>query len=324
MILKRTFGRRHPTRGSHRNFSLATWLAVVVLSSWLPALAADSFAADSASNSKGKEPPKSTQAAPSEGSAVPSKTDKTPFSENLQGAPASTTKTEPAAAKNGEPAAATKNGEPAAATRGEPPAATTDGAEDGSTGEQPAASGEGQPAAGVQQKPPLSPEVQPVATVKIPPGKLAVAIILPNFEQFHRAFHQYGREYSNRRLSATESLIRAKLQKNGCYIISEEVAHATSAMIMEVYLRRAAVATNLIARGYQINGGISRYKRTPGRIVRIGYNSLGQFDQLYSVDDFEMKALMIADVFLDRTNPIRKGLAASAGGKKPAKKGKKG
>lgn len=198
---------------------------------------------------------------------------------------------------------------------GEPPASgdtQASGAGESNT------TGEGQP----QPKPlPLSPEIQKLPTVKIPPGKLPVAILLPNFEQFHRAFTKHGREYTNRRLSATEALVRAKLQGNGCFIITEEAAHALSQYVIEVYLTRAKTSINLMAHGYQINGGLSRYRRTPGRLVRIGYNSLGEFDQLYSVDDFESKVLMLTDVFLDRTKEIRKKVAASAK-KTPAQKGR--
>lgn len=118
-------------------------------------------------------------------------------------------------------------------------------------------------------------------------------------------------------------MMRAKLQKNGCYVISEEAAHATSQMVIEIYLTRAKTSLNLMAHGYQINGGISRYKRTPGRLVRIGYNSLGEFDQIYGLDDFESKSLMLTDVFLDRTKNIRK-VVAQGGKKAPARKGKKG
>lgn len=187
-------------------------------------------------------------------------------------------------------------------------------------------SGAGEPAAGGAQQPqpkplPLIPEIQKLPAIKIPPGQLPIAILLPNFEQFHRAFTKHGREYTNKRLSATEALVRAKLQKNGCYIISEEAAHSLSQYVLEVYLTRAKTSLNLLAHGYQINGGLSRYRRTPGRLVRIGYNSLGEFDQLYSVDDFETKVLMITDVFLDRTKEIRKRVAAGAK-KTPAKKGK--
>lgn len=203
----------------------------------------------------------------------------------------------------------------AQAGSGEPGA--TGNSEQSGSGE-PTASGAEQP----QPKPlPLIPEIQKLPTIKIPPGQLPVAILLPNFEQFHRAFTRHGREYTNKRLSATEALVRAKLQKNGCYIISEEAAHSLSQYVIEVYLTRAKTSLNLLAHGYQINGGLSRYRRTPGRLVRIGYNSLGEFDQLYSVDDFETKVLMITDVFLDRTKEIRKRVAAGAK-KTPAKKGK--